>query len=216
MQFAHGAARLHLVCMHGTRESFMGITQLEVAFYRKILQSKLPNLKCRSFYKSRPTRETGGLRIFASEQIAILCSGVRQNNIALRLLAIARKSTVVCALLISSLLSATNLNAEESQAAICAEKIRGFVESIDELLTGNANDVYVFREPIRKYMPAKGCSVEEVISISRTSKFFVQAYDWSPAYTIIFRNSRFDITFGLRKDTGNIEYPAAQTRLPTR
>jgi hypothetical protein len=122
----------------------------------------------------------------------------------------------VCALFIATSLSTTNLYADKSQAALCAEKVRGFVESIDELLTGNANDVYVFRDPIRKYMPAKGCNVEEVISISRTSKFFVEAYDWSPAYTIIFRNARFDITFGLRKDTGNIEYPAAQTRLPSR
>jgi hypothetical protein len=108
------------------------------------------------------------------------------------------------------------VNADESQAGLCAEKVSRFVDSIDELLNGNANDVYVFREPIRKYMPAAGCNVEEVISISKTSKFFVQAYDWSPAYTIIFKNPRFDITFGLRKDTGNIEYPAAQTILPTR
>jgi hypothetical protein len=160
------------------------------------------------------------LGIFANEKMQILCSDSRQGGVALWVLAIARASKVIgvfCALLIASYLSASNLNADESQAAaLCAEKVRGFVESIDELLAGNANDVYVFREPIRKYMPATGCNVEEVISISKTSKFFVQAYDWSPAYTIIFKNSRFDITFGLRKDTGNIEYPAAQTRLPTR
>jgi hypothetical protein len=108
------------------------------------------------------------------------------------------------------------LSADESRTVSCAQKVKGFVESIDELLNGNANDVHVFREPIRKYMPATACSVEEVISISKTSKFFVQAYDWSPAYTIIFRNSRFDVTFVLRKDTGNIEYPVAQTRLPAR
>jgi hypothetical protein len=124
--------------------------------------------------------------------------------------------SVVCTLLVAGNLSATNSNADESQAALCAEKVRGFVESIDGLLIENPNDVYVFREPIRKYMPAKGCSVEEVIAISKTSKFFVEAYDWSPAYTIIFRNPQFDITFGLRKDTGNIEYPSAQTRWPAR
>jgi hypothetical protein len=123
---------------------------------------------------------------------------------------------VVCTLLVASNLSATNSSADDSQAALCAQKVRGFVESIDGLLIENPNDVYVFREPIRKYMPAKGCSVEEVIAISKTSKFFVEAYDWSPAYTIIFRNPRFDITFGLRKDTGNIEYPSAQTRWPAR
>src|ERR1043166_1740922 len=104
-------------------------------------------------------------------------------------------------------LTATSSNADNSAAALCAVKVRGFVESIDGLLSANPNDVYVFREPIRKYMPAKGCDVEEVISISKTSKFFVEAYDWSPAYTIIFQNPRFDITFGLRKDTAVIKYP---------
>jgi hypothetical protein len=134
-------------------------------------------------------------------------------------LPIARASkgiSLISALLLASSLSVANLSADESQAALCAEKVRRFVESIDELLTKNPNDVYVFREPIRKYMPEKGCSVEEVILISKTSKFFVEAYDWSPAYTIIFRSPRFDITFGLRKDTGNIEYPSAQTRWPAR
>jgi hypothetical protein len=121
---------------------------------------------------------------------------------------------VICALVVCGNLSAANSNADESQAALCAGKVRSFVESIDGLLINNPNDVHVFREPIRKYMPAKGCSVEEVIAISKTSKFFVEAYDWSPAYTIIFRNPRFDITFGVRKDTGNIEYPSAQTRWP--
>ena len=83
----------------------------------------------------------------------------------------AKVISVVCTLIVASNLSATNSKADESQAALCAEKVRGFVESIDGLLIENPNDVYVFREPIRKYMPAKGCSVEEVIAISKTSKF---------------------------------------------
>ena len=147
------------------------------------------------------------------------CSDVRQNSVAPWPLAIARASkviSVVSALLIASYLGVTILNADESQAALCSKKVKGFVESIDELLSGNANDVHVFGEPIRKYLPAKGCNVDEVISIARTSKFFSEAYDWSPAYTIIFRSLRFDITFGLRKETGNIEYPAAQVRFSTR
>jgi hypothetical protein len=157
------------------------------------------------------------LGIFAKGQLSTICNTRRSVGVVLRAVAITSKLiSLVSALLVASSLSAINSYADEAQATLCAEKVRRFVESIDELLTGNANDVYVFREPIRKYMPATGCNVEEVISISKTSKFFVQAYDWSPAYTIIFKNSRFDITFGLRKDTGNIEYPAAQTRLPTR
>jgi hypothetical protein len=111
-------------------------------------------------------------------------------------------------------MSPTNLSADESQAAICSIKVQKFVEEIDALLDANHNNVFVFDDPIRKYLPVKGCNVDEVISISKHSRFFVEAYDWVPAYTIVFRNSKFEITFGLRKGTGNIEYPAAQTRLP--
>jgi hypothetical protein len=107
-------------------------------------------------------------------------------------------------------------NADESQAALCAEKVRGFVDSIDKLLSENPDDMNIFNSPIKKYLPVKGCNVDEVISIAKNSKFFLEAYDWFPAYTILFRSSRFDITFGLRKDTGNIEYPAARTRFPTK
>jgi hypothetical protein len=121
---------------------------------------------------------------------------------------------LVYTLLLMSSLSVTNLSADESQAAICSINVQKFVEEIDALLIANHNSVFVFDYPIRKYLPVKGCNVDEVISISKHSKFFVEAYDWFPAYTIVFRNSKFDITFGIRKDTGNIEYPAAQTRLP--
>jgi hypothetical protein len=124
--------------------------------------------------------------------------------------------SVVFALLVTSNLNATDSSAGESQAAICSINVQKFVEEIDGLLIANHKSVSVFDYPIRKYLPVKGCNADEVISISKHSKFFVEAYDWSPAYTIVFRNSKFDITFGLRKDTGNIQYPAAQTRLPRR
>jgi hypothetical protein len=119
-------------------------------------------------------------------------------------------------LLLVSTLSAPDLSADGSQAAICSIKVQKFVEEIDALLSANHNSVYVFDHPIREYLPVKGCNVDEVISISRRSRFFVEAFDWFPAYTIVFGNSNFEVTFGLRKDTGNIEYPAAQTRLPKR
>lgn len=127
-----------------------------------------------------------------------------------------KTASLVYALLLISSLTVTYSKADESQAAICSIKVQQFVQEIDALLNANHSSVFVFDDPIRKHLPVKGCNVDEIISISKQSKFFVEAYDWFPAYTIFFRNSKFDITFGLRKDTGDIEYPAAQTRLPKR
>jgi hypothetical protein len=75
---------------------------------------------------------------------------------------------------------------------------------------------------IRKYLPATGCTVEEVISISKTSKFFTPPFDFPPpferfeVYTIMFRNSGVKVGFGLKKDTGNTQFPyVGSTRPPT-
>ena len=108
------------------------------------------------------------------------------------------------------------VSADPAQAEICSERVRKFVEEIDHLLASTLNDVLAFKYPIKKYLPIGHCNIADVISISKESKFFSKAYDWGPAYTIIFRNYGFEITFALRKDSGNIEYPAAKVRLPKR
>jgi hypothetical protein len=112
-------------------------------------------------------------------------------------------------------------NAEQPRTSSCTEKLQGFVVLIDELLTKNVLQDEPFWEVIREYLPAKGCTVEEVIAISRTSKFYAPLFEQGGFYTISFRNSDTEITFGLRKDTGNkdtgnIEYPSiGSTHLPS-
>jgi hypothetical protein len=107
-------------------------------------------------------------------------------------------------------------NAEQPRDPSCAEKLQKFVESIDELLAKNALEDEAFWAVIREYLPARGCSVEEVISISRTSKFSVPPFEQYASYTISFRNSDKDVFFGLERSTGNIRYPAVgSTHLPS-
>jgi len=60
-------------------------------------------------------------------------------------------------------------HAEQPRATSCAEKMEKFVESIDELLAKKVLEDEPFWAVIRENLPVKGCSVEEVISISRKS-----------------------------------------------
>jgi hypothetical protein len=131
-----------------------------------------------------------------------------------------RRAFVVGSLVVLSLLScATGGHAQQgkrAQARGCAENLQRFVESIDELLAKNVLENEPFWAVIREYLPAKGCTVEEVISISRTSKFYAPPFEQYAVYTISFRNSDTVVSFGLQKDTGNIEYPGiGTTHLPS-
>lgn len=125
------------------------------------------------------------------------------------------RAAFLSALALMSILPAHS-RAEQPRAASCAEKMEKFVESIDELLAKNVLEDELFWAVIRESLPVKGCSVAEVISISRTSKFSVPPFEQYASYTISFRNSDKDIFFGLEKDTGNIGYPSVgSTHLPS-
>lgn len=124
--------------------------------------------------------------------------------------------TVLFASLVLMSIFAARSNAEQPRATLCADKLRMFVDSIDGLLAKNVLEDEPFWAVIREYLPVKGCSVEEVISISSTSKFSVPPFEQYASYTISFRNSDKIIWFGLEKDTGGIRYPAVgSTHLPS-
>lgn len=108
----------------------------------------------------------------------------------------------------------TNLNADESQAALCSDKVRKFVEVMDSLLSENPNDVLVFDYPIKKYLSVTGCNVDEVLSISKSSRFFWKLSDQYAEYWVRFESKRYLVSFALKKTTGNVEVPNARIRLP--
>lgn len=100
----------------------------------------------------------------------------------------------------------------------CADRLRKFAGSIDELLTENAIEREYFWAVIRKYLPAKGCALQEVISIARTSRFFVPLDEQGTFanYTIAFKNADTLVNFSLQRATGNIDDPfVGPTRAPT-
>ncbi len=106
----------------------------------------------------------------------------------------------------------SNARAEESQAAICSNRVRQFVADLDDLLTKSPRSVMTVIGMMRKHLPVKGCDVADVIATSKTSKFFHGAYEWDLSYTIAFQSSDFIVSFGLRKATGDIEVPFARVR----
>jgi hypothetical protein len=106
-------------------------------------------------------------------------------------------------------LIAPRSRAEDARAALCAEHVRQFVELLDRELpqdTGHSSDFY---QGMMAGLPAKGCNVQEVIAISATSRYFVEPYQQYAEYTIEFKSPSVVFSFGLRKDSGDIELPNA-------
>jgi hypothetical protein len=111
---------------------------------------------------------------------------------------------------------ATGSAAGQSPGMSCAKKLQGFVESVDELLSKNVLAKEPYKVAMGQYLPATGCTVEEVLSISKTSRFFSPPYEDYASYTIVFKNADVVVAFGLRKDignkdTGNIDYPVVHS-----
>jgi hypothetical protein len=110
-------------------------------------------------------------------------------------------------------LDSAPLKANESPATLCSARIRNFVKEMDTLLSEDPDSVMVFEDLIARYLPVKACDVDDVILISRESKFFWEVFD-APGYVIVFKSQHFKISFGLVKDTGDIDFPAAMIRTP--
>jgi len=122
--------------------------------------------------------------------------------------------SVFCALLLISTQNATNLSADESRAALCADKVRKFVEVMDTLLSEKPSNIHAFDYPIQKYLSVNSCNVDEVISISKGSKFFSELFEQDTEYSVVFGSKEFIASFALKKKTGNIEVPNARIRFP--
>jgi hypothetical protein len=100
---------------------------------------------------------------------------------------------------------------EQPPATLCAQGLHRFVESIDEQLDRDADHREYYWAAIRKFLPRKGCTAEEVISIVKTSRFFMPLDEpmASAKYAVIlFGNSETVVHFALERATGNIEYPS--------
>jgi hypothetical protein len=113
-----------------------------------------------------------------------------------------------------AMLPATGSIAEESAAALCSAKLRKFVPAIDRIFAERPLSVEDYYGPIRDYLSgARGCDVDEVISIAKTSKFFSELSEPSyTTYVVVFRGPGVNVSFGLEKDSGNIERPRAYVR----
>ena len=123
-----------------------------------------------------------------------------ENGIAVGGLAVLARSAVFCTALILMSAAIPQSNAEPLSRASCVAKLQRFVLSIDDLLAHNITDDESFWSVIREDLPANGCNVSEVISISKKSKFFT-LYQASTYYTITFENENEQVSFQIQKGT---------------
>ena len=92
-------------------------------------------------------------------------------------------------------------------ATLCAERLERLVASIDELLVEKVQRRVRAWAAIRRYLPATGCNVDEVTSITRKSKFFKAPTD-SADSTIGFEDSNIRVQFRMEKSAGKVGDPS--------
>lgn len=92
----------------------------------------------------------------------------------------------------------------------CAIRLQRFVIDLDRTLDAKPDSVADVDVVLRHHLPVSQCDVDATIAAAKHSKYFTSAYDWGPAYTISFKSPGFQVSFALRKDSGNIELPAAR------
>jgi hypothetical protein len=140
------------------------------------------------------------------------CAGAHEGDIALR----KTKFTSSAGLYLPDATLKAPLSAGQPRATACAEKLQRFVESIDDLLAENIGSNAYFVAVFSRYMPAQVCTVEEVMAISRTSRFFVPREQGVPPDRVIeFSNSDTNVSFVLHQDTGNIGSPEVWLTTPS-
>jgi hypothetical protein len=134
-----------------------------------------------------------------------------------RITCLCRNLTSAAALLAAGpiMLAGGSINFASAQSPTCTDKVASFVKDLDPILDMNPNSVRVVIGVVKKYFPTEGCEIDEVIEASKHSRYFVEAYEQYAFYTVIFKSKHYSVTFGLRKDGGKIEYPAAMPILPS-
>lgn len=92
----------------------------------------------------------------------------------------------------------------QTRATLCEEKMERFVESIDGLLGKQVLEDEFFWAVMRKYLPASGCSANEVVSAMSRSRFLVGPLGGT-LQTMGLSNGKMGVLFRVDKDTGKID-----------
>lgn len=103
--------------------------------------------------------------------------------------------------------NATLKSPQNSLTNSCAERLERFVASIDELFVEKVKRRVRAWAAIRKYLPATGCNVDEVVSIVKKSKFF-EASTGGADSTIRFEDSDIRVQLRMEKGAGRVGDPS--------
>jgi len=103
--------------------------------------------------------------------------------------------------------NATLKSPRKPPANLCTERLERFVESIDELFVEKVERRVRAWAAIRRYLPATGCNVDEVVSIVKKSKFFKTPTDGTDS-TIRFEDSDIRVQLRMENNAGRVGDPS--------
>lgn len=100
----------------------------------------------------------------------------------------------------------------------CSTRLAGFVGKLDELLA-TQHSVAPIQQLFKEYFPLEGCDPDEVVKVSRKSRYFSDLTTRPTIYVISFDSrihdphSGIDVQFSLDRQSGNSELPFVKVKI---
>jgi hypothetical protein len=98
----------------------------------------------------------------------------------------------------------------------CATRFAEFVRDLDSILASAPKAIDPISSAFQRFFPMQKCSVEEILTIARKSRFFVGSEEGPAFYNMAFDSAGtgpgngFAVLISLNKKTGNLEKPFAK------
>jgi len=97
----------------------------------------------------------------------------------------------------------------------CSTKLHHFVTELDKVLTSNPRSIDPLLSLLNEHLPLRECAIGEVISICRSSRYYIGVGDNVTAYVLsfnsgyVFEGGGFHVQFSIEKEGGNSRLPSA-------
>jgi hypothetical protein len=98
----------------------------------------------------------------------------------------------------------------------CETRFAALVRDLDGVLASDPETITPVYEVFHKYFPIEKCSIEDVLTIARSSRFFAGSEEWGTYYNIAFNSAGassrpgFAVQISVAKKTGDLELPFAK------
>ena len=101
----------------------------------------------------------------------------------------------------------------KADRADCLVRLKNLIEELDRTLDSNPPSIEPIRSLLKEYFPVQQCDIQAALQICRSSKYFVDIYEYPHVYLCHFDSNKLSthlgikVQFGLLRASGNSSLP---------